>query len=118
MHNSPLIVHNETLRPLVRDSYSLEQLVEIRHLIEARGTLSFPRLKTGLFSAATVTAASAHTGYRSVWVRDNVHIAYAHYRTGKKDVAIATIDAPLSFLPSNDRGSTQSVVTLRWLPTR
>ena len=97
MQNPSLVINNQSLRPLIHESYSPEHLAEIRQLLETKGTLDFPRLSTGLFSAAAVTAASAHTGYRSVWVRDNVHIAYAHYKTGKRDVAIRTVKALLSF---------------------
>jgi hypothetical protein len=96
MHKS-LVINNSALRPLIRETYLPEQLAEIRQLLQRNGTLDFPVLSTGLFSASVVTASSEYTGYRSVWVRDNIHIAHAHYVNGKQDVAIRAVKALLSF---------------------
>ena len=66
--------------------------------LEERGTFRFPTLKTGLFSAAAVEGAEFEvTGYRSVWIRDNVHIAHAHWVWGETDKAVAAMTSLMSF---------------------
>ena len=51
-----------------------------------------------MFSAAAGEGAEFEsTGYRSVWVRDNVHIAHAHWVWGERDKAIAAMTALMSF---------------------
>jgi phosphorylase kinase alpha/beta subunit len=54
-------------------------LRELRRFLLDKGTFEFPRLGTGLFGAAAGEGADFElSGYRSVWVRDNVQIAWAH----------------------------------------
>ena len=66
--------------------------------LEERGTFRFPTLKTGLFSAAAVEGAEFEvTGYRSVWIRDNVHIAHAHWVWGETDKAVAAMTSLMNF---------------------
>lgn len=66
----------------------------ILSFLEKRGTFRFPTLTTGLFSAA---AGEGHdfelTGYQSVWVRDNIHIAHAHLAWGEPDQARTVLKA-------------------------
>lgn len=57
--------------------------------LEQSGTFEFPALSSGLYSAALVHSVDEDpSGYRSAWVRDNVHIAYALYRMGKTQAAV------------------------------
>ncbi len=66
--------------------------------LEERGTFHFPTLKSGLFSAAAGDGAEFDvTGYRSVWVRDNVHIAHAHLVWGERDKAVAAMASLMNF---------------------
>jgi hypothetical protein len=67
----------------------LERLLSFLH---AQGTFHFPALANGLFPAAA-TGEEDTTGYRYVWVRDNVHIAHAHRVLGKTDVAVRNVRA-------------------------
>ncbi len=63
-----------------------------------RGTFRFPSLPNGLFSAALGEDGDfAQTGYANIWVRDNVHIAHAHWVIGDKAAAVKTARALLSF---------------------
>ncbi|MDA0838527.1 MAG: glycoside hydrolase family 15 protein [Planctomycetota bacterium] len=90
-------IHNEELKPLIRDNYTLDDIHAISELLKQKGTFDFPRLANGLFSAAATTDENEYTGYSNVWVRDNLHVAYAHYITGKIDVAVKTVQAIKKF---------------------
>lgn len=62
-----------------RGGISLEALRSLRRFLIERGAFEFPRLGNGLFGAAAGEGADFEiSGYRSVWVRDNVQIAWAH----------------------------------------
>ena len=76
--------------------------------LQAAGTLDFPALSTGLYSAAIVHAVDDDpTGYRSAWVRDNVHIAHALSAVGRDEEAVRCCRALAKFfetqLPKFDR---------------
>ena len=82
---------NPDLRRLFRARYSVEGIALIRDLLFDRGTLRFPVLPNGLFSAASVSSAAAHTGYQAVWVRDNVHVAHSLLVNGEPAKAAAAV---------------------------
>jgi len=66
---------------------SLQTVQETEQLIsflKSQDTFSFPPLNNGLFPAAI---AHGSTGYQSIWVRDNIHIAHALYAVGKEQPA-------------------------------
>lgn len=66
--------------------------------LREQGTFRFLTLPTGLFSAAAGEGNDFElTGYRSVWVRDNVHIAHAHLRSGETPKGEAALRALMSF---------------------
>ena len=91
---------NPDLQPLLHDEYTLENLARIISVLDAHRTLDFAALKTGLFSAASVSDFSKGTNYHSAWVRDNVHVAYAHYMNGKPEIAAKTAKALGTFFAS------------------
>ena len=63
-----------------------------------QGTFRFPALPNGLFSAALGDSGDfALTGYANIWVRDNIHIAHAHWVIGEKVAAVKTVRAILDF---------------------
>ncbi len=88
-----LVIHNEKLLDFIKSQYDLSDIRVIRDFLDAQNTFHFPCLKTGLFSAALVKEETKYTGYTSVWVRDNIHVAHAHYVVGKFGVAINTIQS-------------------------
>lgn len=55
---------------------------EVRGIVQfltEQGTFTFPTLPNGLFSAAAGEGGDFElTGYRNVWLRDNIQIAWAH----------------------------------------
>ena len=75
-----------------------EEAHRVLTFLEERGAFHFPTLNTGLFSAAAGTGVDfERTGYRSVWVRDNVHIAHAHWVWGERDKAALAMSALMRF---------------------
>ena len=70
--------------------------------LEQQGTFRFPTLPTGLFSAAAGEGGDFElTGYRSVWVRDNIHIAHAHLKWGDRKKAEAALQSLMAYFTSN-----------------
>ena len=92
-------IHNESLRsplqdllrPDVSPSDRRQTLAQIRQLLHDWGSLEFATLDNGLFPAAAVSGETEYTGYDSVWVRDNIHVAHAHLEMGKTEVAAKTV---------------------------
>lgn len=72
---------------LLRESYDALSFQAICDTLEAAGTLQIPTLPSGLFAAAQTTDYSHGTNYHSTWVRDTVHVAYAHFVNGQPEVA-------------------------------
>ena len=63
-----------------------------------QGTFRFPSLPNGLFSAAAGEGNDfAMTGYANIWVRDNIHIAHAHWVIGDNVAAVKTVRAITDF---------------------
>lgn len=70
----------------------------ITEFLEQQGTFRFPTLRTGLFSAAAGEGGDFElTGYRSVWVRDNIHIAHAHLVCGEASKAVTALHSLLTY---------------------
>jgi glycosyl hydrolase family 15 len=86
-----LVIHNRELNGLIRPSYSLSEVRAISDFLHDKGTLSFTSLPNGLFPAAALGSGKSYTGYSYVWVRDNVHVAHAHYRTGHTQIAVKNL---------------------------
>jgi GH15 family glucan-1,4-alpha-glucosidase len=90
----------ESLCTLLQDDYTSEALQAIDDLLAKKETLKITPLASGLFSAATTTEFSAVTNYHAVWVRDNVHVAYAHHVTHESEIAAAAARALARFFRS------------------
>jgi GH15 family glucan-1,4-alpha-glucosidase len=82
---------NPELRELFRARYSAGDVAQIRDLLIRYGTLSFPALANGLYSAASLSPHATHTGYQAVWVRDNVYVAYSLLSNGEPGKAAAAV---------------------------
>jgi hypothetical protein len=91
------IVQNSKLFDLIRERYGLGDIEKIVEFLEGRKTFTFSALPTGLFPAAITRETTEYTGYRQVWIRDNIYVAYAHYVTGKTDIAIKTLNALMKY---------------------
>jgi phosphorylase kinase alpha/beta subunit len=82
----------------LREDCSLNDVVRLQQFLQDQGTFHFPTLSNGLFSAAAGEGGDfEQTGYRNVWVRDNVHIAHAHWQWGETGKAIAATKSLMAF---------------------
>jgi len=86
------IVHNNQLLSLMRQTYKAEEILSILEFLKQRGTFHFPTFETGLFSAAGIGSLEEKTsGYRYAWIRDNIHIIYAHFLMGDIPAAVRAL---------------------------
>lgn len=77
------------LNGFVSSLYTPAEAREIFRVLDMRGAFDFDVFDTGLFPAVGKGSPAEQTsGYRAVWVRDNVHIAYAHWAVGNKALAV------------------------------
>lgn len=74
---------------------SADDLPKIEAALQRHGALTFTSLPSGLFAASP--HGSAASGYKRVWVRDNVYVAYAHHVSGRSSVAGSVARALLTF---------------------
>jgi phosphorylase kinase alpha/beta subunit len=88
---------NPSLAPLLRETYRPSDLLELRQHLDRSDTLTIQPMASGLFSAAQTTEFSQGTNYHASWVRDNVHVAFAHYTNGKTEVAAKAATALTNF---------------------
>ncbi len=88
---------NLQLNALIKPGYSLAEVRAISAFLENMGTLTFASLPNGLFPAAVLGGESSYTGYSYVWVRDNVHIAHAHFRMGRIKIAARNLRTLMTY---------------------
>ena len=98
-----LIIHNEKLLELLQFSYTLEDIQNISKFLQNQETFKFPQLDNGLFSAATLTEETEYTGYSSVWVRDNIYVAYSHYLVNQIEVATKNIKTLMAYFKQSQQ---------------
>jgi hypothetical protein len=80
------------------DNCSLQDVLQLLEFLEIQGTFSFPTLPNGLFSAAAGEGGDFElTGYRNVWVRDNIHIAHAHWQWGETAKAVKAMKSLMTY---------------------
>jgi len=91
------LIRNPLRNAMIRPEYCLAEIRAISALLEAMGTLTFASLPNGLFPAAALGSAKSYTGYSYVWVRDNIHIAHAHFRVGRTGVAIRNLRTLMAY---------------------
>jgi phosphorylase kinase alpha/beta subunit len=83
-----LLIHSDEVSRHVGPVYSPTALARLESFLFERRILDFRPLPGGLYPAAQVGDAEK-SGYQNVWVRDNVHVAHAHYINGRVDAAVA-----------------------------
>ncbi len=104
-----IVPRNPALQEVMRSQYSSADIRAVRELLERHGTLAMRPLSSGLFSAAVTTEFSEGTNYRAAWVRDNVHVAFAHLVNGQPAVAVAVWRALLRFFRTQ-RGRFEAII--------
>jgi phosphorylase kinase alpha/beta subunit len=97
MSASPIRYHNRRLDPWIRDRYSPADLQGLVAFLRREGTFHFPALPSGLFPAAHVPHDHV-SGYASVWIRDNAHVAHALLVDGRPEAAARTVAGMAAFL--------------------
>jgi hypothetical protein len=76
--------YNENLAQRVLACRTAEDFQALLRWLEQAGTFSFPSYRTGLFPAVgRGSLREESSGYTHVWVRDNIHVAHALWRTGQ-----------------------------------
>jgi phosphorylase kinase alpha/beta subunit len=76
------------------------RLPEIEDQLARAGTLDIPSLDNGLHAASSGQTETAASGYQHAWIRDNVMVAYARWRTGDLASAVRTSTQIGTFLLS------------------
>jgi hypothetical protein len=89
--------HNRRLEPRIRDRYTPADLAGLIEFLHLEGTFHFPALPSGLYPAAHV-AHDHVSGYASVWIRDNAHVAHALSLDGRTADAARTVTGMAGFL--------------------
>lgn len=92
-----LRLQNNRLADYVRGSYTAADLKRLHQFLAEAGTFDFPALPSGLFPAAHV-AADHVSGYASIWIRDNAHVAHALLVDGQQAKAAAAVAGMAKFL--------------------
>src|ERR1700734_2452618 len=83
-------IHNESLRPLVREEYTRADVARVAAFLDERGTLRLARKPNGLYPAVPRGAPSA-ARYAHVWLRDTVMIVNHLREAGRRADAAATM---------------------------
>lgn len=81
----------------MKNEYTVEEIYEIIEFLENRNTFNFCSLSTGLFPAALTRHETQYTGYKYVWIRDNIYVAYAHYVIGDFDISIKILSSLMNY---------------------
>ncbi|WP_009630111.1 glycoside hydrolase family 15 protein [Synechocystis sp. PCC 7509] len=95
-----LIIQNKKILDLIRNEYTVEEIHEVIEFLKNKNTFDFCSLSTGLFPAALTRHETQYTGYKYVWVRDNIYVAYAHYVIGDFDVSIKCLSSLIKYFKS------------------
>lgn len=90
-------IDDPLLSAMIKPEYSQTEIGAISSFLESKGTFTFAALPNGLFPAAAIGSESSYTGYSYVWVRDNCHIAHAHFRTGRTAIAVRNLRALMNY---------------------
>jgi phosphorylase kinase alpha/beta subunit len=90
-------VQNIKMGGLLRADYTAAELKELSNFLAQKGVFIFKSLPNGLFAASGSAGAKDVSGYQYVWVRDNVHVAHAHYVCGDAASAARNITALMTY---------------------
>jgi hypothetical protein len=93
----PIRYHNRRIESLVRDVYTPGELEALARFLHREGTFHFPALPSGLYPAAHVPHDHV-SGYASVWIRDNAHVAHALSLDGLSAEAARSVAGMAEFL--------------------
>src|SRR5579862_8625906 len=83
-------IHNESLRPFVRETYVRADLARIAAFLDERSTSRLARKPNGLYPAVAAGAPAA-ARYAYVWLRDTVMIVNHLREAGRREDAATTM---------------------------
>lgn len=93
-----VVIHNTLISKLVSGGWKVDTVQDLQISLSEHRTFEFPVLETGLFSASALAGEGAeYTGYASAWVRDNIHVAHAHYVVGERHIAVKNIESLIRY---------------------
>jgi hypothetical protein len=92
----PVVQSNQQVERMMQPAYTLAELKKLQNFLDENGCFVFRSLSNGLFPAAAAHA-DAVSGYQYVWVRDNIHIAHAHFVCGDAKSAARTLSTLLEY---------------------
>lgn len=84
-------------------AHTLEEIRAISAFLHKAGTFTFTPLSNYLYPAAALDSRWSYTGYSYIWVRDNIHIAHAHYRSGRPEIAIKNLRTLMTYFIGHRR---------------
>lgn len=93
-----IAINNNLLCNYIKPRYKLQDIQDIIILLNNQHTFNFPTLDNGLFSASDVSDGTSYTGYSSVWIRDNIYVAYCHYIIDQLEIATANIQTLITYI--------------------
>ncbi len=99
----PQICNAKDLMSSLYREYTYEDVMTLWRSLARQGTFTFQPLANGLYPAAASAQTGNASGYQYVWVRDNVHIAHAHYSWGEKKEAARTLSTLLAYFDKHRR---------------
>ncbi|VTR70562.1 Glycoside hydrolase 15-related protein (modular protein) [Desulfosarcina cetonica] len=94
---------NRKLGGLFRAAYTPDEFQALRVFLDQKGVFLFKGLPNGLFSAASSAGENDKSGYQYVWVRDNVHVAHAHWICGDRITAGRNLSALMRFFHTQQK---------------
>lgn len=97
------------IQSMIQPRYSLGDITELSAFLDKMGALAFTSLPNGLFPAAVLGSDKSYTGYSNVWVRDNIHVAHAHYAVGRAATATRTVRALMQYFLKHRRRFTDII---------
>jgi Glycosyl hydrolases family 15 len=92
-----LLIQSVKMLNLIRCQYTVGEIHKIVDFLEEQNTFNFCPLSTGLFPAAITSEENQYTGYRQVWIRDNIYVAYAHYLIGNTDITVKNLSSLMNY---------------------
>lgn len=95
--NTPVRLQHTDLNPYIQENYRSEDIASLDTYLTESGTFKFNCMDNGLFPAVGQAEEDDLSGYQHAWVRDNVHIAHAHFVWGATHTALKTADALMVF---------------------
>ena len=91
-------IQNETILGYIFTSYRRADVERLYEFLIQNDTFRFCCLENGLFPASSSSLDSGSSGYQNAWIRDNVHIAHAHFVWGDRSTAANTALSLMRFL--------------------